>query len=52
VSEPKVTHYRWDDLPKEPLKEDLTAADLRRADDDRPATGASIDVAGGMGKYV
>ena len=20
----KVTHYRWDDLPKEPLKEDLS----------------------------
>jgi quercetin dioxygenase-like cupin family protein len=24
VSEPRVTHYRWDDLPKEPLKEDLS----------------------------
>jgi quercetin dioxygenase-like cupin family protein len=23
VSEPGATHYRWDDLPKEPLKEDL-----------------------------
>jgi quercetin dioxygenase-like cupin family protein len=24
VSEPRVTHYRWDDLPKEPLKDDLS----------------------------
>jgi quercetin dioxygenase-like cupin family protein len=24
VSEPVATHYRWDDLPKEPLKEDLS----------------------------
>jgi quercetin dioxygenase-like cupin family protein len=24
VSEPKATHQRWDDLPKEPLKEDLS----------------------------
>ncbi|NUT54970.1 MAG: cupin domain-containing protein [Thermoleophilia bacterium] len=24
MSEPGATHYRWDDLPKEPLKEDLT----------------------------
>jgi quercetin dioxygenase-like cupin family protein len=24
VSGPGVTHYRWDDLPKEPLKEDLS----------------------------
>jgi quercetin dioxygenase-like cupin family protein len=23
VSEPRATHHRWDDLPKEPLKEDL-----------------------------
>jgi unsaturated pyranuronate lyase len=23
VSEPTATHYRWDDLAKEPLKEDL-----------------------------
>jgi len=24
VSEGRATHYRWDDLPKEPLKEDLS----------------------------
>ena len=24
MSEPTATHYRWDDLAKEPLKEDLT----------------------------
>jgi unsaturated pyranuronate lyase len=24
VSEPKATHYRWDDLAKEPLREDLS----------------------------
>ena len=24
MSEPRVTHYRWDDLPKEPLKDDLS----------------------------
>jgi len=24
VSEAAATHYRWDDLPKEPLKEDLS----------------------------
>jgi quercetin dioxygenase-like cupin family protein len=24
MSEPKPTHYRWDDLPKEPLKDDLS----------------------------
>jgi quercetin dioxygenase-like cupin family protein len=24
VSEPRATHYRWDDLAKEPLKEDLS----------------------------
>ena len=24
MSEPAATHYRWDDLPKEPLKEDLS----------------------------
>jgi quercetin dioxygenase-like cupin family protein len=24
VSEPSATHYRWDDLAKEPLKEDLS----------------------------
>jgi quercetin dioxygenase-like cupin family protein len=24
VSESAATHYRWDDLPKEPLKEDLS----------------------------
>ena len=23
MSEPRATHYRWDDLAKEPLKEDL-----------------------------
>jgi quercetin dioxygenase-like cupin family protein len=23
VTEPKATHYSWDDLPKEPLKDDL-----------------------------
>jgi quercetin dioxygenase-like cupin family protein len=24
VTEPKAVHYRWDDLPKEPLKDDLS----------------------------
>ena len=24
MSEGRATHYRWDDLPKEPLKEDLS----------------------------
>ena len=24
MSEPKATHYRWDDLAKEPLREDLS----------------------------
>ena len=24
MSEARATHYRWDDLPKEPLKEDLS----------------------------
>jgi quercetin dioxygenase-like cupin family protein len=24
VTEPKATHYRWDDLAKEPLKDDLS----------------------------
>jgi quercetin dioxygenase-like cupin family protein len=24
VSEPKATHHRWDDLPKDPLKEGLS----------------------------
>jgi quercetin dioxygenase-like cupin family protein len=24
MSEPRPTHYRWDDLPKEPLKDDLS----------------------------
>ena len=24
VTEPKATHHRWDDLPKEPLKDDLS----------------------------
>jgi len=24
VSEGRATHYRWDDLPKEPLKDDLS----------------------------
>jgi quercetin dioxygenase-like cupin family protein len=24
VTEPKAIHYRWDDLPKEPLKKDLS----------------------------
>jgi quercetin dioxygenase-like cupin family protein len=24
VSEDRATHYRWDDLPKEPLKDDLS----------------------------
>ena len=24
MTEPKAAHYRWDDLPKEPLKDDLS----------------------------
>lgn len=24
MTKPKATHYRWDDLPKEPLKDDLS----------------------------